>query len=190
MVDIPEIEPDSFTAGEYVQWIKSLSDDFPASDSWALKYYLTKEGKTIELTASQYGTTDDYLVQIPFATSIDYQPGIYKWQAFVEKATERYLVDSGEVEILVSYINKTTGGYDSRSHVEKVLDALEARLEGRATREQNDMVIGGETISVMPITSLLAWKTHYVELRRNEIRKQRIKNGKGHSDTILVRFTD
>ena len=188
MVDIPEIEPDSFTAGEYVQWIKSLSDDYPASDSWALSYYLVKEGTTIQITASQYGTTDDFLVQLAMATTLEYKPGKYKWQAFVTKGSERYLVDEGSIEIKVSFINKTTSGYDGRTHAVKVLEALEARLENRASKEQNDIVLGGETISVMPIVSLLAWKAHYVELVKNEQRAERIANNQGHSDKILVRF--
>ena len=54
MTDIPEIEPVSFIAGDTVKWTKSL-EDYLASDSWVLVYYLVKDGDQKTITASASG---------------------------------------------------------------------------------------------------------------------------------------
>jgi hypothetical protein len=152
----PTTEPEKITAGDYVQWKKEGSacidpagNSCLASDGWTLTYALTKTSDQITITAADSG--DDHLVTLSAATTAGYTAGIYSWQAYVTGgSSERYMIDSGTIEILPNLAVQTTG-YDDRTHVKTVLDALEARLENRATSDQAGMLVGGEVINYMPI---------------------------------------
>ena len=193
-MSIPTREPEKITAGDYVQWKKPGSacvspagDSCLASDGWQLTYAFVKTGYQIIITATSSG--DDHLVTLAAATTSSYSPGRYSWQAYVTKATERYMVDSGTVEILPNLAAQSTG-YDNRTHVKKVLDALEARLENRATSDQAAMLVGGEVISYMPIHRVLEWRDKYKNFYDQEQRAERVANGLGNDSNIYVRFVD
>src|SRR3990170_3975155 len=52
----------------------------------------------------------------------------------------------GTIIIKTNLVTQTTG-YDARSHVKTVLDALESLLEGKASRDVMNITIGGQSIS-------------------------------------------
>jgi len=186
MTDIPSTEPASFTQGEYVQWTRTL-DDYPAT-SWTLSYSLVKSSVQITFNATASGT--DHLVTLTTSTTADYTAGIYKWQAHVDNGSgERYLVDEGSMEILLDFAQQTSG-YDDRSHVKQVLDALEATILKRATKDQGATVIAGEILSKMPIHRVLEFYDKYKALYAQEQAAENIANGLGHSGNVLVRFSD
>lgn len=193
-MSIPEIEPAKITAGDYVQWkrlgsgiLTPAGDPCPASDGWALTYAAARRGLLIKITAAASG--DDHLVTLAAATTAAYKAGIYDWQAYITKSSERYMVGTGTIEIFENLAAATTG-HDGRSHVKKVLDALEDRLVGRADNQQSDILLGGQTIGMMPIQQVLAWRDKYRMYYEQEQRAEAVKKGLGHSGNIYVRFTD
>lgn len=195
MTDIPTSEPEKFAAGDYVQWkklgaacVNPAGDACLASAGWELTYALVNSGGKIDITA--VAATDDFLITLAAAATALYSAGIYSWQAYVTKTTERYLVDSGTIEISPNFAGKSAAGYDDRSHVKRVLDALEATLEQRASRDQSATVIGGEVVGKMPIQRLLEFRDKYKNYYEQEKRAERVKNGLGHDGNILVRFSD
>ncbi len=186
MTDIPSTEPSSFTLGEYVQWTRTF-DDYPAS-AWTLTYSLVKTSSLISIEATADG--DDYLVTLSTSTTAAYTAGIYKWQAHVAGgSSERYLLDSGSVELLPDFAQQSTG-YDDRSHVKTTLDLIEAMIQKRATKDQASTVIAGEVLGKMPIHRLLEFYDKYKALYAQEQVAERIANGLGHGGNILVRFND
>lgn len=195
MTDIQTTEPEKITAGDYVQWkiagsecITPAGDECLASDSWVLTYALVSKSGKIEITAE--ASTDDHLVTLAKATTAEYKPDIYSWQSYVTKSDERYMIDSGRLEILPDFAQKSDAGFDSRSHVKRTLDALEATLEQRATKDQSATVIAGEVVGKMPIQRVLEFYNQYYSRYTQEQRAQQVANGKGHDAKILVRFTD
>ena len=195
MTDIPTTEPEKITAGDYIQWkrlgsacVTPAGDQCLASDSWALTYALVSAANKISITAQ--ASTDDYLITLAKADTADYVPAIYSWQAYVTKSDERYMVDSGRLEILPDFAAKSAAGYDNRSHVKRVLDSLEATLEQRATKDQSAIVLAGEVVGKMPIQRVLEFYNQYSMLYTQEQRAEQVANGKGHDGKILVRFTD
>lgn len=184
-VAIPETEPQSFVIGDTVKWTKDLPDYLPA-DSWVLSYALVLTGgqKTITATDNSDGT---HLATITAANSAGYTAGIYHWQAYVTKATERYMVDSGTIEALPNFATATTG-FDNRSHVKTVLDAIEAVLESRATKDQQSYTIQGRTLARTPIPELIALRKQYRNEYQQEVNKERTKNGKASNQVIKVRL--
>ena len=194
MSDIPTTEPTEITAGDYVQWKKEGSacvdpngDSCLASDSWALTYALVNSAGQITITADASG--DDYLVTLSAATTAAYTAGTYHWQAYVTLSDERYTVDAGTITIKPNFAAQTSG-YDNRGHVKTVLDALEATLAGRASKDQMNTVIAGERIDKMTPAMLLRWRSLYMAEYEMERRAERIANGLGHDGNIYVRFTD
>jgi len=184
--DIPTTEPYKITAGETVKWTKDLSDYKP-DDGWTLKYFLVRSGSQKSITATDNGD-GTHLVTIAATDSAGYDTGIYHWQARVEKGSEKYNVDSGTLEVLPEFAAKSSG-YDDRTHVKKVLDAIEAVIEGRASKDEMGYTIAGRRLDRTPIADLLVLRDKYMGEYQNELIAERIANGDSSARKVKVRFT-
>ena len=183
----PETEPLEFIAGDRITWKRTdLGTDY-APASYSLKYSarLENSGATeIEITANESGT--DYIVEIGQSTSVGFKSGIYHWQAYITRTSdsERITIDSGTWEIKP---NRDTTASDPRNHVRRVLDSIEAVIEGRATKDQENYSIQGRSLSRTPIPDLLILRDRYKAEYIREQRAERLKNNLGHSGIIKVR---
>lgn len=183
MVDIPSSEPASVVAGDTLAWKLTLGD-YPASSGWVLSYALRNDQAAIDITASASGS--DHLVSVPASTSKTWRAGSYAWSAFVTKASERYTVGNGTIIVAP---NLAVGGpVDSRSHARRVLDAIEAVLERRATKDQEEFTIGDRSLKRTPLAELIRLRSVY----RGEVRREQqaldIAAGRDSGNRILVRF--
>ena len=172
--------PAEIIAGNSVSWILSLSDYH--APSWVLTYALVKDGKKLAITGTDDGT--DHLVELAASTTAAYAAGTYHYQAYVTNSTlsERYVVDSGTIEVLPNFATQTAG-YDDRTHAKVALDAIEAVLENRATKDQEAYSIAGRSLSMTPISDLLQLRDYYRREYNQEQRK--VANT---SNQIKVRF--
>ena len=186
---IPSAIPESFVIGTTVQWTDSLSD-YPASDGWALQHTFVQAADQQQTTAAAYNT-DDFLTTLTAAESALFTAGTYFFQSMVTKAAETYLVKQGRIEVKAGFATEATG-YDNRSHVLKVLDALETALEGRASEIDQSFSIGtGEesrSVSKMSLEELMAARSTYLGHLREIDRKERVEQGLDHEDNIYTRF--
>lgn len=132
---IQHTEPTQVTAGDTWTWTKSLSD-YPAG-TWTLTYYLRSREGEQSFTATADGA--DHLVTVAAATTAGYKAGRYGWTAVVTSGSERYRVGAGEIEVLPDPANMGAG-QDPRSHARKMLEAIEATLERKATSTQIAMI--------------------------------------------------
>lgn len=178
-------EPIKFRAGDIVEWTKSLSS-YSAADGWALSYRLVNESNAYTAIS---GVADGagFVVTIPKATSAAYVAGVYTLFGWVSKGSEQYEVYNGEVEVLVD-LSALTAGYDTRPHVKKVLDALEAVIEGRATEKEKSLSIGGQAIELMTMAELRIEWNRYSKYYQDYLAEQRIAAGKPSGRKILLRF--
>lgn len=55
-----------------------------------------------------------------------------------------------------------------KSHAERVLDAIEATLEGRATKEQTEVQVAGRMVRYLSLTELMAARSQYKNLVQAE----------------------
>lgn len=188
MSTVPTTEPLAFTAGDTIAWSKSFAD-YKASAGWALTYVLATADTSITLTAASAG--DGFLITETAATTADWPAGAYTWHAYVTKGAERYTVGYGSLTLHPNYAIHSSG-YDARSHVKKVLDALEAMLENKATQDQLSYSIGtgnsSRTLARLSPEQVLVWYDKYKILYSNEQKAERIAKGLGHKGTIKVRF--
>ena len=184
----PTTEPGTIVAGDRIAWKRSdLNSDYPVA-LYSLKYSarLENSGLTeIEITASESGT--DYIVEVGQAVTATYAAGIYHWQAYIIRTTdsERITIDSGTFEVKT---NRDAATDDPRGHVKKVLDAIEATIEGRASKDQEKYAIAGRELWRTPIPDLIMLRDKYRAEYVRETRAERIRNGLGHSGIIKTRF--
>jgi len=171
-------------AGDTWKWQRDDLSSYPASE-WTLKYYLLKTGKQIVITASADG--NNFKIEVSASVTKDYPAGDYTWIAKVSKGLEEYTVDTGIIEILPDLVAATLG-YDTRSHVKKVLDAIEAVLEGRATKDQMSYSIAGRTLALTPIEDLIVLRDRYKIEYMHEVNAERIKKDLQTTGKVLVRF--
>lgn len=170
--------PRQIQSGDSLKFVDEIAN-YPAS-SWTLTYTFTKGDLIINFSGTADGDKHS-IALLPSATT-KWVPGSYRWQATVSDGTDRFSVGFGRVEILPDF---TKSGQGEFRHVEKVLTAIEALLEGKATQDQASYSIAGRSLSKYSIPELLAWRDKYKgELRRLE----RADQGLGSTVKIKARF--
>ncbi len=185
MVDIAEQEPDAFTAGDTVQWLRAVSD-YPPEDEWVLTYAFVSAVDFFTVTGTDNGDGRHLLV-IDAATSAGIAPATYSWSGSVSQGAERFTVGKGTTEVARDLL-AAQAPVDGRTHARKVLDSIEAVLEGTATTDQASYAIDGVSISRMPIPDLLTLRDRYrVDVARQEA-ADRLRKGLGHPGNVLVRM--
>lgn len=180
---IPTTEPASARAGDTWRWSRSLSD-YPAP-TWSLTYTLFNAAGKVTIAASADDT--DHLVDVAPAITAAYTAGRYDWVAHVSDGTDRHQVGAGSINVLPDL--STVSNYDGRTHARKVLDSLNAVIEGRATDEDLDTVataIGDRSHQKRP-EILMNWRKHYAALVASEDRAAAITNG-DNPGVLQMRF--
>jgi len=185
--EIPTLEPVEIVAGDLIKWTKTEDSDFLIADSWVLTYAFVMTSYQFEITATDNGD-NKHLATITTAVSAKIKKGVYKWQSYITLGSERYYVDSGELVVQPNFAT-LDGGYDSRSHAEKVLESIELTLEGRATKDQSSYTISGRQLSRTPVGDLIMLRDKYKAEVVSERNAERIKKGLGTSSRILTRFS-
>lgn len=141
------------TAGDTLDFTTSVPD-YPATEGWTLKYRLAPRaaGTAIDITATADG--DDYDVQVAASTTASWAAGYYTWTAYVELGSERYTVGRGQLQIRASSVT-LAAATDGRTHARIVLDAINATIEGRATKDQQEYTIGNRSLKRTPLADLI-----------------------------------
>lgn len=173
---IPNIEPSVITAGDTITWSRSLPD-YPVSSGWVLKYAL--RGPTaIDIVGGSVG--GNHLITVDNIASALYVEGNYTVQGYVTNGSSRVTVYSGSITIKPDLVT-AAAGYDGRSHVKKVLDSIEAVIEGRASRGDQELTIDGTRLVKMTTDDLLKLRLTYFNLYRQETNANRRAAGSGPS---------
>ncbi|MDQ1610330.1 MAG: hypothetical protein QOG00_261 [Pyrinomonadaceae bacterium] len=183
--NIPAYEPVSFAAGQTLAWTKELADYSPA-DGWTLKtYFRGMSGAGFDAE----GEADDnhFSFRVPSANTEGLEARLYYWQTWAEKDGEKFMVDSGQTEV-VPGLPGITGNFDGRSDVKKILDAIDAMVAGKATLDQQEYAIGNRQLKRIPIPDLLSLRKTYARLYAGEQRAARLKEGSPFFKTIYARF--
>jgi hypothetical protein len=132
---IPTTEPTRLRAGDTWQWRREDLSDFPAT-AWTLTYWFRNSTDHFDVSAAADGTA--FAVTVAKANTAAKVAGDYDWVAVVESATERHEIGSGHLTLLPNLA--TQAAADLRSFARRMLDAIEAALESRASTDQLDLV--------------------------------------------------
>ena len=183
-MSITEGVPASLVAGDRWQWRESgVAWLYPPDDGWTLRYRLVNEGGSIVITAIVVSGV--YEVDVDTPTTAAYAAGEYAWTAWVERPGDRRTVRSGRVEIMPDPAAATG---DIRTHAERVLEAIRAVIEGRATKDQESYSIAGRSLSRTPLSDLLELERRYAARVAAERAERERAAGRGGSSTISITF--
>lgn len=180
---IPTIEPQSFTAGDTVQWTKSLKD-YPASAGWVVTY--TAINGSAKFTATSTADGDLHAITLAAAATAAYVAGSYYFEGYVSKAGQRFTISTGWWTVAPNITASTT--LDARSHARKTLAAIQAVIEGRASIDQQEYTIGNRSLKRTPIADLLVLMSKYETLVKSEDNALALAQGRPTKNRILVRF--
>ena len=181
---IPTTEPTKFVSGDTVCWTKSLAD-YPA-DEYELTYSFVTSGNQFAVTCTADGT--DHYAEIAIADSAE-TVGVYRWQSYATLMddSERYLVESGTCEILTDFASESSG-YDPRTSAEKMLDALNATLVGKASQDQLSLSIQGRSLQRMDPAELLTWRSKMKTEVKREQAAEKAELGLATGQKVRTRF--
>ena len=164
-------EPNTLVLGDYWSWKRDdLATDYPIG-TYALTYEFHSDsggGGTKKFTLTAVEADDTYYIESASSTTTGYAVGDYVWEAYITKtsSSNRIMVDSGRTSITENLANTNA---DLRSHAKKVLDALEAVIENRATMDQSSMSIAGRSLSRMSVDELLTFRNRLYKQWSDEI---------------------
>jgi len=132
-------------------------------------------GYTAKLTAkgpSEYSFDGVYESGNWVFTATITEPGLYQYAITYENSIGRFLNESGRLTVQPDPTAAPDG--DLNTHAERVLAAIEAVIENRATKDQQSYSIAGRSITRIPIAELLELRKQY----KAEVAEQQKKRPK------------
>lgn len=94
--------------------------------------------------------------------------GDYWYTLKVTNSTDAYQLESGQATVTPDPASATT--YDGRSKNKRILDAIDALMEGRATVDQERYKIGNRELFRTPIKDLVELRKYYQSQYNAELR--------------------
>ena len=183
----PSNVPSVLQLGDFWAWKKSnLASDYPTADySLSYEFNLIDGATPANFTIGTTESGDEYIVATSNTSS--YTKGEYNWVEYITRTSDnaRIKLSEGFTEIQDNY---ATTNASVRSFAKRVLDAVNAVIENRATMDQSSMSIAGRSLSRMSISELHELKDRYNIEYKQEKQKARIANGQGSGNTIKVKF--
>ncbi|HAJ71378.1 MAG TPA: hypothetical protein DCO68_04810 [Methylophilaceae bacterium] len=135
--------------------------DYPASEGWVLKTrFVPRLSTAVAFTLIATAEGANYRTTAEANTTANWTAGVYTVTQWLEKSGDRITLTTGVVTILPNS-ETLPAGYDDRSHVEKTLAAIEAMLEGKATKDVQQYTIGDRQLQHIPLSELLVWRDKY-----------------------------
>lgn len=184
---VPTQEPSIVVAGDTVKWTRSLGD-YPASDGWTLSYRLINVAGHIDIVATASGA--DHLVNVPATTTDGWSPGTYAWAAYVEKAGERYTVDSGTITVKPD-LPAQLAGLEARSNARVILEELEAAFKDYVVNGQGLVqryTIGGREMWFRTSKDFVQQIEYWRKQVQDEASFDSVARGLGNPRRLFARF--
>jgi len=160
---IPQFEPNAFVSGDTVLWTKVLAT-YPLSDGWTLNYRLVGDTQSIDtakITVAADTGLGGWDVTITATNSAGLAPGVYRLIGWVllPATGERHIVFDDTLQVLADVTTGTPASLQSPN--KQILIAIDARLSGRITADQEQVHINGTSIMRIPIEKLMAIRGIY-----------------------------
>lgn len=186
--DTPTRIPDQLRAGDTLKWSFGHNDYLPG-DSWVLTTEFVNSAGTVDEQVAAITDPDDatrFLSTVAVATTAAWAAGDVYWISYVTKSGERFTLCDGTLE--VSSDLAVVASHDARSHVKKTLDAIEATIEGTASKTQASYSIEGRSLSRWSFDELVMLRDKYRAKYKRELNAARAKKGLPRRDRAHIRF--
>ncbi len=171
--------PNQLRAGSAYTWQEATSA--PAGETYEYTLFNGGAVYTVEGTDKSFALTS--------AETSGWMPGVYDFVLrSVDSGSNKTDVARGTLEILPNP-ELSPNGLDGRSHARRVLDAIEATIEGRSSDDAVEITIRGRTIKQTPLTDLVKMRDLYRREVAAEREAARIRNGQASGRFRQVRFS-
>lgn len=173
----------------------TLNYTFDGYDPATYDIWIALRGNKVAVIDIKTGTSgvtvtesgQEFQITVTATATAAWTAGKYSYAIYMTTSTTRDTVETGTVEIKQN-IAALTIASDVRSHAKKTLDAIEAVIEGRASRDDMRYQIGGRMLERMTITDLLKFRDIYRAEYNREVKAEKIANGDGIGGLLKVRF--
>ena len=182
------LEPETLTAGDSAEWLRT-EPLYPASE-WQGTYALFSATHVYGFTATDHA--DAHRVQVGASTTAAWVAGRYDWVFYLTHkvdAERRISLAQGKLTVLPNPASQQP--VDGRSHAARMLDLIEAAIEGKATSQQLDLLRAAHNNRDFERNPelLMKWRELYSAEVRREHRQTLLASGAGQAGTRLrVRF--
>lgn len=149
--------PDAFAAGTTVTYTRAYAD-YPANAGWGATLYLAG-ASLFSVAGSASGAS--FVYTLTAAQTALLTAGNYQWREVVSKGTEKYIADSGVVQIEPDITAATAGSMQTFEELE--LARVEEVLSGRTTGDVESYQVGNRAMTKIPHKELRAYRA---ELKR------------------------
>jgi len=129
---------------------------YPAP-AWSLLVAM-RGPKAIDIESEPDGSV--HRIRVEASDTAEWQPGQYTYVVRVVSDGTVHEIERGSVEIEPD-VTQAEDGYDGRSHARRVLDAIEAVIEKRATKDQERYRINNRELYRTSIEDLLKLRAKY-----------------------------
>lgn len=170
--------PSVLRAGSAYEWTEKVSGYAPGT--YTLEYILFNAGQTLTIA----GEANEFKVDLATSDTEGWAPGKYQYILRITDGTDKIDVRRGSVEILANVDNLQA--LDGRTHSRRMLDAIEATLEGRASNDAQEMTVRGRSIKLTPIPELLRLRGIYSAAVKSEEAAE--KGQAGTNRIVRTRF--
>src|SRR5690349_1540482 len=174
-------------AGDTLDFGPISVPDFPSTDGWTLKYFLTPrftsptQAQIVIVAVSNADGT--YQLQSDPTTTSAWKAGAYGWSRRVEKTGAQQTLtsseDQGEVLVLARAEDRVQG-YDSRSTARKMLEQIEAALLAFQDPSVKSYTIGSRSMTREDVPNILLMRDRFRWDVDNEDSAAKIAAGLGN----------
>jgi len=182
--------PKVLYAGDKLEFTESDSD-YKASAGWTMKYVLIHPTAT-KITIDSIADGDNHKFTITSVTSAAYTVGEFRFLRYADDGTTEEHLDRGIVEIKPDFV--VLANYDFRSNARQTLEALEAAILRRASKEQMSIAIGvrgsSRQLQYLTLDELIRARNFYTNLVNQEEQQDLIDQGKSPGNKNLIQFTN
>lgn len=161
------------------------------SDEWTLSLHL--RGSAALDVAATANEDKTYALELT-ANDNDSDPlgvGTFYYQIKVTNIADtniKKFIDSGSIQVLADLSSDDLDTFDGRTKAQVMVEAIDAMLAKKATRDQQSFTIGQRTLQRMTPEQLLKWRQYYADIVASERVQARVKNGQSPFENIVVEF--
>lgn len=180
----PTIPPGSIVAGDSLHWSRTF-DDYSPADGWALSYTLVGATNVYTIAAEANDDATGFDVDLAASATTGYAAGLYKLVEVLTNAGsgDRVTFVTTTLTVGANLAATAAGGADTRSHAQKMLDAINAWLESKAPMA-GSVELNGRKISYYPIADLLKLQGRYAAI----VAREQTPPGQTTGTRILVQL--
>lgn len=175
--------PCALVAGDLWAWRDdALADPYPAA-TYSLTYSIAPQSGGTATTATATLDADGWLVSIAAATTAPLAAGAYAWTLFATRISDgaRLSIHAGVLEVKPD----PSTAADARSQAKKHLDAINAVLDNRITKDVENYAIEGRALTRTPLEILHKLRARYLAEVQGE---DRAASGKGPGRFRKLRY--